>query len=54
MKTKTEGKERIIAATMEIINENEGKTAQITTRLIAEKVDVGIGLINYHFRQKKT
>ncbi|MHB1419658.1 MAG: TetR/AcrR family transcriptional regulator [Bacillota bacterium] len=44
-------KERIIDATIALIKENKNVN-QITMRSIAEKAEVGIGLINYHFQTK--
>ena len=53
MKDSSEPKERIIEATTELINESSGDINCITTRRIAEKAQVGIGLINYHFQTKE-
>jgi AcrR family transcriptional regulator len=46
-----EAKERILQTTMEILNEVENVDT-ITMRKIAERAQVGIGLINYHFQSK--
>ncbi|MHB8061234.1 MAG: TetR/AcrR family transcriptional regulator [Ruminiclostridium sp.] len=45
-------KETIIQTATELIVNSEGKVGSITTRAIAEKAGVGIGLINYHFQTK--
>lgn len=45
-------KEQIILQTMELINESNGDVRAITTRIIAEKAGVAVGLINYHFQTK--
>ncbi len=52
MKKSEEVKEKIILATIDIITQSEGDVADINTRGIAEKADVGTGLINYHFQTK--
>ena len=46
-------KEKIIEATMNLISESNGNIEEISIRLIAEKVNIGIGLINYHFQTKE-
>ena len=43
-------KKRILQATMELLNEQEPEN--ITVRQIAERAQVGVGLINYHFQTK--
>lgn len=48
----TNVKERIISVTTELINQYNGETKDITSRMIAEKANVGLGLINYHFGSK--
>lgn len=53
MKKTTEVKERIIEVTIALIQNSNGNTAEITTRNIAEKAEVGNGLINYHFQTKE-
>lgn len=45
-------KERIIKAATELIEECEGDTDSITSRKIAERAGVALGLINYHFGNK--
>lgn len=45
-------KERIIAVTTELIEQYQGNTSQITSRMIAERAGIGLGLINYHFGSK--
>lgn len=52
MKNTKEVKERIIKATTELIEESSGRTESITSRKIAERADVALGLINYHFNNK--
>ncbi len=46
-------KNRIIAATTELIEQHNGNMKVITARMIAAKADVGLGLINYHFGSKE-
>ncbi len=46
-------KERIIEATTELIEQNNGSIKDITARMIAAKADVGLGLINYYFGSKE-
>lgn len=46
-------KEKIISATIALINRSDGLVENITVREIARKADVAIGLINYHFGSKK-
>ena len=46
-----EAKERILQTTMEMLNEVEDVDT-ITMRQIAERAQVGIGLINYHYQSK--
>ena len=43
-------KKRILQAAMELLSEQEPET--ITVRQIAERAQVGVGLINYHFQTK--
>lgn len=45
-------KEHIIEVTTELIEKYNGETKKITARMIAEKAEVGLGLINYHFGSK--
>ena len=52
MKSTKEVKERIIKATTELIEESGGNTDSITSRKIAQRADVALGLINYHFNNK--
>jgi len=51
-KTTEEIKQNIISATIELIENSNGNVDEITTRNIADKANVGIGLINYHFQTK--
>lgn len=46
-------KERIIMQTIELIQESNGLTERITIRKIAEKSNVGLGLINHYFGTKE-
>lgn len=45
-------KSKIINVTKELITKGDGDINKITIRAIAEKADVGVGLINYHFKDK--
>ena len=47
-----ENKEAIIRATIELIEENAGHLEEITVREICKRADVGLGLVNYHFKNK--
>ena len=53
MKNVNDVKEKIIKVTTNLIEQNDGNIKSITTRIIAEKADVGLGLINYHFGSKE-
>jgi AcrR family transcriptional regulator len=46
-------KEKIIDATISLIESSDGLIENITMRAIAQKADVAVGLINYHFTSKK-
>lgn len=46
-------KNRIIEVTTELIEQHNGNIKNITARMIAEKADIGLGLINYHFGSKE-
>jgi AcrR family transcriptional regulator len=46
-------KEKIIQITIECLEQDDGKIDDITIRYIADKAQVGIGLINYHFGTKE-
>lgn len=52
MKKSEDVKDRIISVTIELIEQYGGDTKSITARMIAEKAEVGLGLINYHFGSK--
>ncbi|HHV12263.1 MAG TPA: TetR/AcrR family transcriptional regulator [Clostridiales bacterium] len=52
MKNGTNVKEKIINVTTELIQQGSGNIADITTREIAQRANVGVGLINYHFQSK--
>ena len=53
MKKSQEVKEKIIEATICLIRESDGDVTTINTRTIADRAQVGIGLINYHFQTKE-
>ena len=53
MKDTTNVKDRIIEVTTAMIEQHAGDTKAITARVIAEKADEGLGLINYHFGSKE-
>jgi AcrR family transcriptional regulator len=46
-----DARNRILKATKEILDETDN-IDQITVRQIAERANVGVGLINYHFKSK--
>jgi len=49
----SEVRERILTAAMALIHEGNGDVAALTTRAIAQRAGVGVGLINYHFQSKE-
>jgi AcrR family transcriptional regulator len=53
MKKSEAVKEKIIDATIELLQGSTGRIEDITIRQIAEKTGIGIGLINYHFGTKE-
>lgn len=53
MKSSAAIKNRIIEVTTQMIEEYEGDTKKITARMIADKADIALGLINYHFGNKE-
>lgn len=53
MRNKEEAKEAIINATTELIEQSDGNINAITARAIADKSEVALGLINYHFESKE-
>lgn len=53
MKKQEEAKAAIFKAATELIHASGGNIDEITTRMIAEKAGVGVGLINYHFQTKE-
>ncbi len=53
MKDNSNLKEAIIQATTDLIQESNGDVNKITLRKIAERADVALGLINYHFGSKE-
>jgi AcrR family transcriptional regulator len=46
-------RERILQATIAILNEVD-EPSEITVRQIADRANVGVGSINYHFQSKET
>lgn len=52
MVARNDAKNAIIDATMELIQESGGNVEDLTIRAIAERSNVGVGLINYHFQTK--
>lgn len=46
-------KERILEQTIALIEENDGDTNRITIRKIAERAEVGVGLVNHYFESKE-
>lgn len=46
-------KKHIIEITTELLNLYNGDTKKLTSRLIAEKADIGLGSINYFFGSKE-
>jgi AcrR family transcriptional regulator len=53
MKKSDEMKELIIKTTIDLITESDGDITTISTRAIADKAQVGTGLVNYHFQTKE-
>jgi AcrR family transcriptional regulator len=53
MRNKAEAIEAIINATTELIEQSNGNINAITARAIADKSNVALGLINYHFESKE-
>jgi len=45
-------KEKIVNTTISLIQQSEGLIENITIREIAQKADIAVGLINYHFGSK--
>ncbi|MCL2844869.1 MAG: TetR/AcrR family transcriptional regulator [Chitinivibrionia bacterium] len=46
-------KERIIAATIELIKKSVENTTNISTRSITQKVGISVAVVNYHFQNKE-
>lgn len=46
-------KDKIINVTIDLIKEANGNIDKITIREIAKRAEIGVGLINYHFKSKK-
>lgn len=46
-------KEKLIEVTIDLIKEKNGNIDKITIRDITKRANVGVGLINYHFQNKK-
>ena len=53
MKNSNDIKEIIITSTIELIEQSNGDIKKITSRSIAEKSGIALGLINYHFKSKE-
>ena len=53
MRNKDDVKEAIIKTTTELIVQSDGNINSITARSIADKSEVALGLINYHFGSKE-
>lgn len=53
MKNSNDVKEIIINTTIELIEQSNGDIKKITSRSIAEKSGIALGLINYHFKSKE-
>lgn len=53
MKNSNEVKEIIINSTIKLIEQSNGDIKKITSRSIAEKSGIALGLINYHFESKE-
>ncbi len=52
MKQEQNVKERILRATCELIEAENGEVQRVTARRIAARANVGLGLINYYFGSK--
>lgn len=46
-------KDSIISSTIKLIEESDGNIEAITSREIAKKANISLGLINYHFQSKE-
>lgn len=53
MSDSEKNKNHIIEITTELLKEFNGDTKKITSRLIAERADIGLGSINYFFGSKE-
>ena len=53
MSNNEKSKNRIIEITTELLREYNGDIKKITSRLIAERADIGLGSINYFFGSKE-
>lgn len=53
MSDNEKSKEHIIQITTALLKEYNGDTKKITSRLIAERADIGLGSINYFFGSKE-
>lgn len=47
-----DNKEKIIQSTIKIIEENGEHLEEVTVRKICKRAGVGLGLVNYHFKNK--
>lgn len=45
-------KEKILSVTTDLIIENQGDLSKVTARKIADRAEIGLGLIHYHFESK--
>lgn len=45
-------RDRIIEVTTQLIIESQGNLSQVSSRKIASRADVALGLVNYHFENK--
>jgi AcrR family transcriptional regulator len=53
VKNSESSKDQLIDATIALIQQSNGNIDEITIRAIAEKANVGVGLVNYHFQSKE-
>lgn len=52
MKKSELAKEKIIEVTIDLIQNANGEIHKVTTRAIAKRAGIGVGLVNYHFESK--
>lgn len=53
MNENKKAKEHIVEITTELLKECNGDTKKITSRMIAERADIGLGSVNYFFGSKE-